>query len=115
LQKKYKSSLAEIIMELMHPLSDKQMREPETYETLIAHLNDDKIAVRELAYTHLSALVPQGRDIPYDPAGTTEQREYSYQQWKKLIPTGKLPPSPSQAPPGSKPTNGTNKNNRTGK
>ncbi len=61
LQQKYKSSLAEIIMELLHPLSEKQKHEPETYETLIAYLNHDKLPVRELAYSHLIALVPQAR------------------------------------------------------
>ena len=105
LQKKYKSSLAEIIMELLHPFTDKQKQEPETYETLIAYLNHDKLPVRELAYSHLIALVPKGMEIPYDPTGGTDQRDYSYQEWKKLIPTGKLPPSPSQksATPASRP------------
>jgi hypothetical protein len=101
LQQKYKSSLAEIIMELLHPFSEKQKREPETYETLIAYLNHDKLPVRELAYSHLVALVPQGARIPYDPAGGIDKRDYSYQEWKKLIPQGKLPPSAAQAvPPG---------------
>jgi hypothetical protein len=93
LQQKYKSSLAEIIMELLHPFSEKQKHEPETYETLIAYLNHDKLPVRELAYSHLVALVPQGAKIPYDPAGGIDKRDYSYQEWKKLIPQGKLPPS----------------------
>jgi len=96
LQQKYKSSLAEIIMELLHPLSEKQKHEPETYETLIAYLNHDKLPVRELAYSHLVALVPQGAKIPYDPAGGIDKREYSYQEWKKLIPQGKLPPAPKR-------------------
>ena len=96
LQQKYKSSLAEIIMELLHPFSEKQKHEPETYETLIAYLNHDKLPIRELAYSHLVALVPQGVKIPYDPAGGVDNRDYSYQEWKKLIPQGKLPPSMAQ-------------------
>ena len=96
LQQKYKSSLAEIIMQLLHPLTEKQKHEPETYETLIAYLNHDKLPVRELAYSHLIALVPQGAKIPYDPAGGIDKRERSYQEWKKLIPQGKLPPAPKR-------------------
>jgi hypothetical protein len=99
LQQKYKSSLAEIIMELLHPFSEKQKHEPETYETLIAYLNHDKLPVRELAYSHLVALVPQGAKIPYDPAGGVDKRDFSYQEWKKLIPQGKLPPSATQPTP----------------
>jgi hypothetical protein len=99
LQQKYKSSLAEIIMELLHPFSEKQKHEPETYETLIAYLNHDKLPVRELAYSHLVALVPQGAKIPYDPAGGIDKRDYSYQEWKKLIPQGKLPPGAAQPTP----------------
>jgi hypothetical protein len=99
---KYRPAAANIIMELLHPYSERQKGQPETYEALIAFLKHDLLPIRELAYSHLMALVPQGRKIPYDPAGAPEQRSAGYDQWKKLIPTGKLPPPPSTAPPTSR-------------
>jgi hypothetical protein len=99
---KYRPAAANIMMELLHPYSDRQKAEPETYEALIAFLKHDLLPIRELAYSHLAALVPQGRKIPYDPAGSPAQRAAGYDQWKKLIPTGKLPPPPSTAPPANR-------------
>jgi hypothetical protein len=92
LEDKYRSGPAETIMELLHPYADRQKTEPEFYETLIAYLKHDKLPIRELAYSHLIALVPEGRGIPYDPAGGIDKREFSYEKWKELIPSGKLPP-----------------------
>jgi hypothetical protein len=95
----YGARPAEIVMDLLHPYSDRQKQEPETYETLIAYLKNEKLAIRVLAYSHLLALVPEGKKIPYDPAGRPDQRELAYADWKKLIPSGKLPPrgSPPQS------------------
>jgi hypothetical protein len=62
-----------------------------TYETLIDYLLHDKLAIRQLAKWHLERLVPAGRDIAYDPAGSGEARHPAYDQWKKLVPNGKLP------------------------
>jgi hypothetical protein len=93
----YRPRVAELLMNLLHPSSQRQAREPETYEALIAYLKHEKIAVRELAHLQLVTLVPEGgKKISYDPAGTAQQREHSFQEWKKLIPSGKLPPEPAQ-------------------
>jgi hypothetical protein len=88
----YGARPAEIIMDLLHPYSDRQKQEPETYETLIAYLKNEKLAIRVLAHSHLLALVPEGKRISYDPAGRPDERELAYVEWKKLIPSGKLPP-----------------------
>jgi hypothetical protein len=111
LESKYKSGPAEAIMELLHPYSEKQRKEPETYETFIACLKHEKLAIRQLAYFQLINLVPEGRKIPYDPAGGVDQLEYSFEEWKKLVPTGKLPPEPS-SPSGKKPESPDRRDNR---
>jgi hypothetical protein len=105
LEAKYNSGPAEIIMELMHPYSAKQMQEPETYETLIAYLQHPKLPIRQLAHARLLSMVPQGKKIPYDPAGGTDQRDNAYEEWKKLIPTGKLPPKDGAPPSGGRKPN----------
>jgi hypothetical protein len=71
---------------------------PETYSLLIDNLRHDRLAIRELAFWHLRRLVPAGQSIRYDPAGSSEQRERAFEQWKKLVPDGKLPPQPPQPP-----------------
>jgi hypothetical protein len=91
--KQYPEGQAEIILQLLHTFSDTELNNPGTYETLIEYLRHDKLPVRELAYWHLRILVPEGaKKIAYHPAGGIEQRERAYEQWKKLVPPGKLPP-----------------------
>jgi hypothetical protein len=94
IDKQYRLAEAEWIMMLLHPFAEQQQRNPDTYSLLIELLKHEKLALRELAYFHLVHLAPAGRTIPYNPAEGTEQRERAYEQWKKLIPDGKLPPAP---------------------
>lgn len=95
-QRGYSAAQAEIVMQLLHGLSEDQDRgQPETYEALIAYLLHDKPAVRALAVWQLEHWVPQGKEIGYNPGGTDAERRRGYEEWKKLIPSGKLPPRPS--------------------
>jgi hypothetical protein len=98
IDKKFSQSDAETIMQLLHGLSEEQINSPETYDALINYLRHKRLAIRELAYMRLWLLVPQGRSIPYNPGEGTGQREAAYEQWKKLIPTGKMPPSITAQP-----------------
>jgi hypothetical protein len=80
-------------MRLLHSLSEEEAARPDTYRTLISHLNHENLIVRGLAYWHLARLAPEGgRSIPYDPAGDAGQRQKAIEQWRQLIPAGKLPP-----------------------
>jgi hypothetical protein len=92
--KKYTENQAEIVLQLLHSFSDIARGQPATYETLIDYLMHDKLAVRQLAKWHLERLAPAGEDIPYDPAAPEEKRQKGYDEWKKLIPSGQLPPKP---------------------
>jgi len=66
---------------------------PETYEVLIDYLLHEKPAIRNLAAWHLVRLVPQGKAIAFNPAGTIDDARACHAEWKKLIPNGKLPPT----------------------
>jgi hypothetical protein len=92
LEKKHSPETAETLMTLLHGFSAKQAQEPATYQTLIGWLKHELLPVREMAFAELFALVPEGRKIPFDPAGDAAQRERAFQEWKKLIPDGQLPP-----------------------
>jgi hypothetical protein len=91
-KKKYSPGEAEIIMYLLHGFKERDLKQPETYETLIAYLLHDELAVRELAAGHLYRLVPKGKAIDYDPAAGPQARERAHDAWNKLVPLGKLPP-----------------------
>lgn len=91
--KKFTPAEGETIMQLLHSLSEQQLGRPEAYELLIEYLRHDLLPVRELAQWHLYRVVPAGKDIKYDAAGTPAERQKAYEEWKKLIPTGKLPPA----------------------
>jgi hypothetical protein len=87
---------AETVIEFLHGFSEDARARPETYEMLIDYLADDKLAVRGLAYWHLIRLAPAGAGIAYDPLAAKAERAKARQEWKKLIPPGKLPPKPQE-------------------
>ena len=87
--KKIKPSHAVTITNLLHSFSDADLDLPETYETLIAYLDNEDLAIRGLAYWHLYRLVPVGQKIGYNPLAPKEERQQAINQWQKLIPKGK--------------------------
>ncbi len=88
-QLRYSKHHSATVLQLLH--SAFAPDEPETYETLIEYLRHDKLAIRELAWRHLSRMVPEDILVPYDPAASAAQRARAYEAWKELIPSGSLP------------------------
>jgi hypothetical protein len=84
-QKKYTPSQAETVVQLVHGFTEKELGDPTLRGTLGEYLNHARLPIRQLAHTLLSLLVPEGRKIPYDPAGETAQRELGAEQWRKLL------------------------------
>jgi hypothetical protein len=88
---------AETTLQLLHSFGEADLARPETYETLIDYLDHDKFAIRGLAYWHLSRLVPEGKELGYNPADDKDARQVAIKKWRKLIPPGKLPPPRKKA------------------
>ncbi len=76
-------------MQLVHGFSREQWAEPSARSIAVDYLMHEKLAIRQLTHTLLTALEPNGAKIPYDPAGDTESRELGYEAWKKLVLGGK--------------------------
>ncbi len=89
-----KSGQASIIMEMLHGLGSEARLRPETYETLITYLENEQLAIRELASRTLRTLVPQGQNITFDAASAPEARARGQASWRKLIPEGSVPKMP---------------------
>lgn len=85
----FASAQSHTVLQLLH--SGLAPEDPETYEFLITYLQHEKLAVRELAWWHLSRMVPEDTVVPYDPAGSPAQRAKAAAAWKELIPSGSLP------------------------
>ncbi len=85
----YSKAQAATILQLLH--SALAADEPDTYELLIAYLRHEKLAIRELAWWHLSRMVPEDILIPYDAASSPAERSRASAAWKELIPSGSLP------------------------
>ncbi len=102
IDKKYRSGEAQTILTLLHEFNDVQRRNKETFELMINYLESDRIAIRELAYWHLTLqLAPDIKGLPpYNPAWGPQEREQSVEAWRKLIAEGKLPP-PLEGPAGT--------------
>ncbi|HEY7330037.1 MAG TPA: hypothetical protein VH592_20545 [Gemmataceae bacterium] len=88
---RYSKAHAATVLQLLH--SAYAPDEPETYETLIAYLLHEKLAIRELAWRHLSRLVPENIAVKlkYDPAASPDKRAKAYEAWKEAVPSGSLP------------------------
>jgi hypothetical protein len=97
-QRKYSAGQAEIVLQLLHSFSDVDRDRRETYESLIAYLEHDKLPIRELAKWHLYRMVAAAKDIPYDPAGSEAERDRAAERWRKLLREGKLPPKAEPKP-----------------
>ncbi len=93
-EKNFSKAHAGIALELLHSFGEDDLAKPETYEVLIAYLRHEQPAIRELAAWQLYRLVPAGKDIAYDPTGGRDGLEQAYKAWKKLVPSGQLPPRP---------------------
>jgi hypothetical protein len=85
---------AETVMQLLHSFGEDDLAQPEAYQTLIDYLDHDLLAIRGLAYWHLSRLVPQGKAFGFDPVDTKDKRDAAVAKWRILIPEGKMPPKP---------------------
>ena len=96
--KRFRPEDAEIVLDLLAGISPEGWHKPETYEVLIGYLKHSRLEVRELAIRLLLYRVPEGKKIPYDPAGGVEQRNEGYTEWKKLIKPGTVPPEPKAQP-----------------
>ena len=88
-RRRYSKAQATTMLHLLHDAF--AVNEPETYETLIAYLRHEHLAIRELAWRHLKRLTPEGVSVPYDPAGSDAERARAYAAWKELIPSGTVP------------------------
>jgi len=88
----YSQVEAQTIMDLLHGFSDDDAGKPQTYDDLIDYLRHPKMVIREMAWRSLIQLWPDGRKIPYNPAGPPEMRNAAWEEWKNKLKTGKLPP-----------------------
>jgi hypothetical protein len=91
-KKQFPPAQAETVLTLLHSFSDEDLAHPELYEMLLDYLGSDRLAIRGLAYWHLYRLVPAGRKFGYKPLAPEEERARAIREWKKLIPSGQLPP-----------------------
>ncbi len=83
---------ADTVLHLLHDFPRESLDRPEVYETLIDYLNNDLLAIRGLAYWHLSRMAPEGTKFGYSPLDPKETRDKAIAKWKEFIPPGKLPP-----------------------
>jgi hypothetical protein len=69
---------------------DKESRaRPTTYTLLLGELDHPHLAIRTLAYWHLTRLVPAGNSIMYDAAAA--DRQAAVAEWRRLLPAGQVP------------------------
>jgi hypothetical protein len=77
LQKSYSKGVSFKIMELLHGLSKP--------DALVEFLDNHILTIRQMAHLNLCEVVPQGKQIKYDPTMETKQRQAAQQEWHKLL------------------------------
>ncbi len=84
---------AERIVRLMYPIPEKALDRRQTYEELVACLDDDQLMIRDLGVWQLGCLWKKGRlpQIQYDPTWERAKRRPVVERLKKLIAQGKIP------------------------
>jgi hypothetical protein len=89
---KYNLPQAFTLMELLHGTwySPEARAQPETYDTLITNLDNDILPIRQLSNLHLHSLSP-GPNIPDSTTQPREIRRKIQDDWRKIIPPGKVP------------------------
>jgi hypothetical protein len=92
LKRKLGEDDAQTVLRLLHGFSDQRSRDPATWEWLVRLLEHPNPMICYLAYQHLYQKVPAGREIPYSPRASAEQKTAAKAAWKKVIPDGSLPP-----------------------
>lgn len=85
----YSKAQSATVLQLLH--NTLAADEPHTYDTLLAYLRHEKLAIRELAWRQLLRMVPEDLLVPYDPAASAAERAKAYAAWKEAIPSGSLP------------------------
>jgi uncharacterized protein (TIGR03000 family) len=93
-ERRFEPHEAEIILHLLHGLSDEELAWPETYQVLLKYMAGDRLFLRGLAHWHLCCLAPQGRAFGFQPNAAPEEREKALAKWRDLIKPGQLPPKP---------------------
>jgi hypothetical protein len=94
----YTEVQARTLLRLLYGFTPAEKREPATYDVLLDSLKQSRPAIRQLAHWHLVRLVPDGKSITFNALAPEAELQRSYDQWRKLIPTGKLP-NPSKTVP----------------
>jgi hypothetical protein len=80
------------IILMLKGFDESDRMEPVTYQLLIEAMDNRPLAMREMAHWHLVRMAPAGKNIAYDAAADEAARRRAVEQWRKLIPPGKLPP-----------------------
>jgi hypothetical protein len=94
----YTDVQARTLLHLLYGFTPEEKREPATYDVLLTSLKHSRPAVRQLAHWHLVRLVPEGKTIPFNVLASEAESQRTCDQWRKLIPEGKLP-NPAKAAP----------------
>lgn len=108
-QQNYQAGEAKRLFILLHPFSEEEIFNTETYELLASDLASEKVAIAELAHWHLYRLVRiQGVNLPvldkFNAAFPRDVRQNVFREVRDKIDRGELPargsPQDKNAPPG---------------
>jgi hypothetical protein len=84
-QKNFSEGQARTVVQLLHRFAPELWGNLATRTTTVEYLAHDKLAIRQLAYLLLLDQIPEGKKIPYDPAGDIAMRQRGYLAWRDLV------------------------------
>jgi hypothetical protein len=85
-EKSYGEKQIITIRQLLQGFASKQWAEPAVRTAVVDYLLHDKLLIRQLAYSLLLRMFPDGQRIGYDAGGTdVRKRERACEEWKTLV------------------------------
>jgi hypothetical protein len=96
--RKYRTSEAHNLFDLLHDFTDEDRKSPDTYEALAACLENPKVSIAELGFWHLRRLAFSVKLPGFNAAAPQEDRKKVADAVRELITKGKLPPPPPDKP-----------------
>ena len=103
----YKPGAATKIYDLLHDLPLEDWVKPETFEALAQDLRSPRVAIAELAFSHLLGPMSRGKIVEliahkklplFNAADPLEQRRAFAARINELVSKKELPPSPTKKP-----------------
>lgn len=89
---------ARTILQLLIGFDDQERQRADTFELLLAYMEQSDLPIRQIAWWHLRRLAGPAGTVKYDAGQSLEERRAALAELHRLIPAGTVPAAPKADP-----------------